>query len=112
MRLTSFGLAHGTDSPAATADAAAELVRAKLEMGCAARLSFACALSGRLWPPGILVCNRHNETIGCLQNRARPRASEPGGDRSDRPTDFANRNRVRQQQRKRSHRRSEFIYPA
>ena len=83
MRLTSFRLTHGTNSPAG-AHAAAEVVRTKLEMGRAARLSFARAFRGWMRPPGILVCNRHNETIGCLQNRARPRASEPGCDRSDR----------------------------
>jgi len=77
MRLTSFRLTHGTNSPAA-AHAAAELVRTKLEMGRTARLSFARAFRGWMRPPGILVCNRHNETIGCLQNRARPRASQPG----------------------------------
>jgi hypothetical protein len=76
MRLTSFRLTHGTNFPAA-AHAAAELARTKLEMGRAARLSFASAFRGWMRPPGILVCNRHNETIGCLQNRARPRASEP-----------------------------------
>src|SRR5205814_9607102 len=90
MRLTSFRLTHGTNSPAG-AHAAAEVVRTKLEMGRAARLSFARAFRGWMRPPGILVCNRHNETIGCLQNRARPRASEPGCYRSDRLTDFANR---------------------
>ncbi len=109
IRLTSFRLTHGTNSPAAAADAAAELVRTKLEMGRAARLSFARAFRGWVRPPGVLVCNRHNQTIGCLQNRARPRASEPGGDRSDRLTDFANRNRVGQQQRNRTNRPSEPI---
>ena len=93
MRLTSFRLTHGTNS-AAAAHAAAELVRTKLEMGRAGRLSFARAFRGWMRARGILVCNRHNETIGGLQNRARPRASEPGGDRSDRLTDFANRNCV------------------
>jgi Cytochrome oxidase complex assembly protein 1 len=97
MRLTSFRLTHGTNSLAA-AHAAAELVRKKLEMGRAARLSFARVFRGWMRPPGILICNRHNETIGCLQNRAHPRASEPGCDRSDRLTHFANRNRVGQQQ--------------
>ena len=111
MRLTSFGLTDGTNSPAA-AYAAAELVRTKLEMGRTARLSFARAFRGWMRPPGILVCNRHNETIGCLQNRARPRASEPGGNRSDRLPDFANRNRVGQQQRKWTNRPSEPIDPA
>ena len=77
MRLTSFRLIHGTNSTAA-AHAAAELVRKKLEMGRAARLSFARVFRGWMRPPGILICNRHNETIGCLQNRARPRASQPG----------------------------------
>jgi hypothetical protein len=95
MRLTSFRLTHGTNS-AAAAHAAVELVRTKLEMGRAGRLSFARAFRGRMRARGFLVCNRHNETIGCLQSRAGPRASEPGGDRSDRLTDFANRNRVRQ----------------
>jgi hypothetical protein len=106
-RLTSFRLTHGTNS-----HAAAELVRTKLEMGRAARLSFARAFRGWMRPPGILVCNRHNETIGCLQNRARPRASEPGCDRSDRLTDFANGNRVGQQQRKWTNRPGEPIDPA
>ena len=108
MRLTSFRLTHGTNSPAG-AHAAAEVVRTKLEMGRAARLSFARAFRGWMRPPGILVCNRHNETIGCLQNRARPRASEPGCDRSDRLTDFVNRNRVGQQQCEWTNRRGEAI---
>ena len=111
MRLTSFRLTHGTNSPAA-AHAAAELVRTKLEVGRAARLSFARAFRGRMRASGILVCNRHNKTIGCLQNRAGPRASEPGFDRSDRLTDFANRNRVGQQQRNRTNRPGEPIDPA
>ncbi len=80
MTKTSFRLSHGTNSAAAATHAAAELVRTKLEMGRTARLSFARAFRGWMRPPGILVCNRHNETIGCLQNRARPRASEPGCD--------------------------------
>ena len=111
MRLTSFRLTHGTNSPAA-AHAAAELVRTKLEMGRTARLSFARAFRGWMRSSGILVCNRHNETIGCLQNRARPRTNEPGSDRSDRFTDFANRNRVGQQQRKWTDRLGEPIDPA
>ena len=45
MRLTSFRLTHGTNSPAA-AHAAAELARTKLEMGRAGRLSFASAFLG------------------------------------------------------------------
>ena len=44
------------------------------------------------------------------QNRAGPRASELGCDRSDRLPDFANRNRLWQQQRKWTNRRSEFIH--
>jgi len=111
MRLTSFRLTHGTNSPAG-AHAAAELVRTKLEMGRASRLSFARAFLGWMRPPGILVCNRYNETIGCLQNRARPRASEPGCDRSDRLTHFANRNRVGQQQCEWTNRPGEPIDPA
>ena len=59
MTKTSFRLTHGTNSPAA-AHAAAELVRTKLEMGRAARLSFARAFRGWVRPPGVLVCNRHN----------------------------------------------------
>ncbi len=47
--LTSFRLTHGTNSPAA-AHAAAELVRTKLEMGRAGRLSFARAFRGRMRP--------------------------------------------------------------
>ena len=111
MTKTSFRLTHGTNSPAG-AHAAAELVRTKLEMGRAGRLFFARALRGRMRPPGILVCNRHNQTIGCLQNRARPRASEPGCDRSDRLTDCANRNRVGQQQCEWTNRPGEPIDPA
>src|SRR2546423_4108451 len=83
IRLTSFRLTHGTNYPAA-AHVAAEVVRTKLEMDRAGRLSFARAFRGRIRARGFLVCNRHNETIGCLQNRAGPRASEPGGDRSER----------------------------
>src|SRR6476646_10615280 len=55
MRLTSFRLTHGTNSPAA-AHAPAELVRTKLEMGRTARLSFARAFRGWMRPPGIPVC--------------------------------------------------------
>src|SRR3977135_190178 len=95
MTKTGFRLAHGTSSSAA-AHAAARLVRTKLEMGRADRLSFVRAFRGRMRARGFLVCNGHNETIGCLQNRAGPRASEPGCDRSDRLSDFANRNRVGQ----------------
>src|SRR5437762_9855206 len=87
----------------------AELVRTKLEMGGAGRLSFAGAFGGRMRAHGFLFCNRSNETIRCLQNRAGPRASELGCDRSDRLPDFANRNRLWQQQRKWTNRRSEFI---
>ena len=87
-----------------------ELVRTKLEMGGTARYVFCpCFWRCGCGRSGILVCNRHNETIGCLQNRARPRASEPGCDRSDRLTDFANRNRVGQQQCKRTNRPGEPV---
>src|SRR5437762_5564299 len=69
-------------------------------------------LVGRMRAHGFLFCNRSNETIRCLQNRAGPRASELGCDRSDRLPDFANRNRLWQQQRKWTNRRSEPIDPA
>src|SRR5438876_5942903 len=59
---------------------------------------------------GFLFCNRHDETIRCLQNRAGPRATELGCDRSNWLPDFANRNRLWQQQRKWTNRRSEFIH--
>ena len=108
--MPSFRLIHGTSS--VTADAAAELVRTKLEMGGAGRLSFVGASGGRMRAHGFLFCNRSNETIRCLQNRAGPRASEPGCDRSDWLADFANRNRLWQHQRKWTNRRSEPIDPA
>src|SRR5213595_3131414 len=53
MRQTSFRLTHGTNSPAG-AHAAAEVVRTKLEMGRAARLSFARAFRGWMRPPAFL----------------------------------------------------------
>jgi len=84
--MPTFRFAHGTGSITA-AHAAAELVRTKLEMGRASRLSFAGAFGGRMRALGFLFCNRPNETIRCLQNRAGPRASELGRDRSDRLTD-------------------------
>src|SRR5438094_7326632 len=109
MRMPSFRFAHRTNSVTA-AHAAAEVVRTKLEMGRAGWLSFAGAFGGRMRAHGFLFCNRHDETIRCLQNRAGPRASELGCDRSDRLPDFANRNRLWQQQRKWTNRRSEFIH--
>jgi len=62
MRPPSFRLIHGTGSITA-AHAAAELVRTKLEMGRASRLSFAGAFGGRMRAHGFLFSNRHNETI-------------------------------------------------
>src|SRR5947207_15971608 len=109
MRMPSFRFAHRTNSVTA-AHAAAEVVRTKLEMGRGGWLSFAGAFGGRMRAHGFLFCNRHNETIRCLQNRAGPRATELGCDRSDRLTDCANWNRLRQQQRKWTNRRSEFIH--
>jgi hypothetical protein len=83
MTKTSFRLTHGTNSlplpPMPRPNWFGRNWKWVVPLGCL----FARAFRGWVRPPGVLVCNRHNETIGCLQNRARPRASEPGGDRSD-----------------------------
>ena len=81
MTKTSFRFIHGTSS--ATADAPAELVRTKLEMGGAGRLSFAGAFGGRMQQQRKWT-NRRDEFIHSVERAEREsyalcRSEEIGG---------------------------------